>query len=106
MNIQETIQEILQSEEQKSGFDKLIITIECPLPSGIRLLCIKEKGKTKERVPIKGNIRNFFDFVRLEKKARSDRFNIVTIINSAASEPVFAYSFDNSLQKTAEKAVE
>lgn len=106
MNIQETIQEIIQSEELKSSFDRLIITIECPLPSGIRLYCIKEKGKTKERVSIKGNIRAFFDFVRLEKKARSEIFNIITIISSAGSKPVFLYSFDMALQMTIEREVE
>lgn len=105
MNIDDKIREIAAHATTNGGYERLCITIECPLPSGIRVYGTKVCHGKEERVALTGGMRPFFLFVKEEKEKRTEPFNVVEITVSANGRARYIYHFDQVLQHRAEEDV-
>lgn len=98
------IQSIVDSflrKEYASG-TSFLIQAECPLESGIRIICKKRTANGETSFSVPGLARSLYTQVQSEKKTR--HFNIIKISISDLNDCRIEYIYDEGLQKKAECA--
>lgn len=99
MNINSAIGEIICS--QKVPFTSINIRVECPLPSGVRVICsISTNNGNLCITPICG-CRPFFLFVKTQKSTAVRDFNIVEFEIQPDGSWHTKYLYNAELQKKA-----
>ena len=100
MNINSAIGEIIDSS--KETFNSIVIRIECPLTTGIRVSCKLITANGAKSIPLVCGSRPFFGFVKSEKERQKNRFNIAEITIQPSGVWTVHYAYDSVLQKHAE----
>lgn len=101
MNINSAIGEIIDS--RKEAFNSIIIRIECPLTTGIRVRCKMITANGEKSVPLICGSRPFFLFVKSEQERNKNVFNVAEITIQPSGEWCVEYKYDSVLQKQAEE---
>lgn len=99
MNINSAIGEIICS--QKVPFKSIDIRVECPLSSGVRVICSVSTNKGKKSITPACGSRPFFLFVNTQKMTTERDFNIVEFEILPDGSWSTKYSYDAVLQKKA-----
>lgn len=100
MNINSAIGEIIDSS--KETFNSIVIRIECPLTTGIRVSCKLITMNGSKSIPLACGSRPFFAFVKSEKERSRNNFNVAEITIQPSGAWTVHYAYDSVLQKHAE----
>lgn len=95
------IAEIVNVSEKP--FQQIILRIECPLDSGIKVECWRIANGTRHSQAIPGGVRLFFQYVeRIHTEQPTKKFNVVEIKIENTGKYTAAISFDEVVQRQAE----
>ena len=87
----------------KSDMDMVVVRVECPLSTGVKVECQGIIKGEKHNLPIPGGVRDFFVFVDKRRAEKSqEKFNLVEFTLNAAKQMSVRFSFDENIQKHAE----
>lgn len=103
-SIDAKIAEIVSAAQKP--FNKVVVRIECPLETGIKVECwrMTDQGKLSNAIP--GGVRVFFQFVdKIHKEEPQRKFNVVEITADGSGKYETKFSFDEAVQRQAEENI-
>lgn len=101
MNINSAIGEIINS--QKEAFKSIVIRIECPLTTGIRVSSKMTTANGVKSIPLACGSRPLFNFAKSEKETYKKDFNVIVITVQPNGTWSMMYDYDAELQKHAQE---
>lgn len=103
MNINSAIGEIIDSLNE--SFNSIVIRIECPLNTGIRVSCKMHTTDGVKSIPLACGSRPFFYFAKTEKAASKKDINVVEITIQPNGVWSVQCDYDFNLQKHAQEMI-
>lgn len=102
--IDEKIKSLIASIQKP--YQQILVKIECPLDSGVKVECWRIINNEKYSQTILGGVRPFFQFVESAKKNEPNRkFNVVDITIDNAGKHTISFVFDENVQRQAEENI-
>ena len=103
-SIDAKIAEIVSAAQKP--FDKVVVRIECPLDTGVKVECLHMTGQEKLAQAIPGGVRVFFQFVeKMHKEDPQRKFNVVEITADESGKYETSFFFDEAVQRQAEENI-
>lgn len=87
-------------------FQNVLIRIECPLDSGIKVECWRDSDGVKNAQIIPGGVRPFFKFVeQYRNEEPGQKFNVINISVEPSEKYTVCFIFDEDVQREAEENI-